>query len=420
MNKIFLIAQREYLTRVRKKAFLVSTILLPLLFIGMIFGSAVLTKNTMKKVEVAIVDPLNQFTQTELNSVSSKTFVFKKVNDSEADIKANFTKQGYNAYSIIPKLSDTSKNSIIIQSESAKGDMVSESIERRLNQLWDTKKLTLLGIDVTKKAQYESSTFDVEIKNANDENANGKLAGNISRILGILIYFVILIYGSQVMMSVMEEKTNRIAEVIVSSVKPFQLMMGKLLGVGMVALTQFILWIVLIFVAYNVFAKSGNSGSAGAMVEGVQNMFKGINVGSILVFFLLYFIGGFFFYASIYAALGSAVNEDMREAQQLSFPITMLVIFSLLISQVTTHEPTSALARWASMIPICSPFVMMSRIPYGVPGTVPWWEIVLSLVILYGSILLVIWASAKIYRTGILMYGKKVTFKELLKWIVRK
>ena len=217
----------------------------------------------------------------------------------------------------------------------------------------------------------------------------------------------------------MEEKTNRIAEVIVSSVRPFQLMIGKIIGVGCVALTQFLLWIVLILVAYNVFAKGNASGSSSQMIEGMQKVFQGINVGYILIFFILYFIGGFFFYASIYAAIGSAVNEDIRDAQQLSFPITLLIMFSFFVTIQSANDPSSNLAFWGSIIPFSSPLVMMSRIPYGVPSTVPWWQLIVSLVVLYSSIIGLTWVTAKIYRTGILMYGKKVTLKEMFKWIKR-
>jgi len=221
------------------------------------------------------------------------------------------------------------------------------------------------------------------------------------------------------MMGVMEEKTNRIAEVIVSSVKPFQLMLGKIIGIGLVALTQFFLWIAFVFIVYNISVAGGNNSGMSQMVGTVQNTFSSINIPLILFCFTFYFLGGFFFYASLYAAIGSAVNEDMREAQSLSFPVTMLVIFSIALMSVAINDPTGPVAVWGSIIPFSSPIVMMARIPVGVPGTVPWWQLALSMSLSIGGFLFSVWLSGKIYRTGILMYGKKPSWKEMMKWAFR-
>ena len=223
------------------------------------------------------------------------------------------------------------------------------------------------------------------------------------------------------MMGVMEEKTNRIAEIIVSSVKPFQMMLGKILGIGMVALTQFLLWIAFVFIIYNVSKySSGSGGMANQLVGVMQNMFTSVNLPLILFCFAFYFLGGFFFYASLYGAIGSAVNEDMREAQSLSFPITMLVIISIAMMSTAVANPTSQIAVWASIIPFSSPIVMMARIPFGVPNTVPWWQLGLSMGMLILGFIFTVWFAAKIYRTGILMYGKKPSWKEMLRWAFRK
>jgi len=223
------------------------------------------------------------------------------------------------------------------------------------------------------------------------------------------------------MMGVMEEKTNRIAEVIISSVKPFQLMLGKIIGIGLVALTQFLLWIAFIFIIYNLTRATSNSSEAvNSMVGQVQNTFTNLNIPVILFFFGFYFLGGFFFYSSLYAAIGSAVNEDMREAQSLSFPVTMLVILSIAMMSISINDPTGKLAIWASIIPFSSPIIMMTRIPFGVPGTVPWWQLGLSMALLITGFLFTTWLSGKIYRTGILMYGKKPSWKEMIKWAFAK
>ena len=223
------------------------------------------------------------------------------------------------------------------------------------------------------------------------------------------------------MMGVMEEKTNRIAEVLVSSVKPFQMMLGKILGIGLVALTQFFLWIAFVLIVYNIGkATGGTDGITGQVVGNMQNLFSSVDVPLILFCFGFYFLAGFFFYSSLYGAIGSAVNEDMREAQSLSFPITMLVILSIAMMSAAIANPTSPLAVWASIIPFSSPIVMMARIPFGVPNTVPWWQLGLSMALLVLGFIFTVWFAGKIYRTGILMYGKKPTWKEMLRWAFRK
>ena len=196
------------------------------------------------------------------------------------------------------------------------------------------------------------------------------------------------------------------------------MMLGKILGIALVALTQFFLWILFIFIIYNVTKSTGSA--ANSIIGGVEQVFNSINIPLVFFLFIFYFLGGFFFYASIYGAIGSAISEDIREAQSLSFPVTMLVIISIFLMMTTADDPTGPIAVWGSLIPFSSPIIMMSRIPYGVPGTVPWWQLGLSMLFLIGGFVLTTWFAGKIYRTGILMYGKKVTWKELIKWAFRK
>jgi ABC-2 type transport system permease protein len=222
------------------------------------------------------------------------------------------------------------------------------------------------------------------------------------------------------MMGVMEEKTNRIAEVIVSSVKPFQLMLGKILGIGLVCLTQILLWIFFILIIYNVTKLTGKADAMSSVVGGIQDVFTSSNMPLILSCFVFYLLGGFFFYASLFAAVGSAVNEDMREAQSLSFPLMMPIIFSVAMMTAVLKDPTGSLAFWGSIIPFSSPIIMMVRLPFGVPGTVPWWQLGLSMSLLIAGFIFTTWFAGKIYRTGILMYGKKPSWKEIIKWAFRK
>lgn len=421
MKKIQLIIQREYLTRVRKKAFIITTLLLPLMYMLLMFGTSYISAKTKPSLQIAIADRSGYFSQQDFDATNTSSLTFKLWSDT-AGIKQVFDTAGYDGYAIIPPFEWEKGLKTEINMDKTRGESTKQLIEYRLNDIWGKIKSRKSGLNDSAVQKMQQSRITVTPKNVHDATIDGTVAGTIGQISGILIYFILLIYGSQVMMGVMEEKTNRIAEVVISSVKPFQLMMGKIIGIGLVAITQFLLWIGLIVVIYNVAKAGGNTdGSAiGGAIGGIQHALSSVNLPLILIFFLLYFIGGFFFYASLYAAIGSAVNEDIRDAQSLSFPVTMLVIFSIFMMIPASDNPNSPVAFWGSMLPFSSPIVMMARIPYGVPGTVPWWQVILSLLILYTSIAMVAWMSARIYRTGILMYGKKITLKEMFKWITRK
>jgi ABC-2 type transport system permease protein len=300
------------------------------------------------------------------------------------------------------------------------GSATTAAVEAKINRIWSEVVNDSLQIDLGKQLILTQSRIGIKAKNVIDEKSDSDTAEGIGYVAGLLMYFILLVYGSQVMMGVMEEKTNRIAEVIVSSVRPFQMMLGKIIGIGAVALTQFLLWIAFILVAYNVAKEAGTQMGAAEMVGNMQRLFTKVDVPLILGCFGFYFLAGFFFYASLYGAVGSAVNEDIREAQSLSFPITMLVILSIAMMTASIANPSGPIAVWGSLLPFSSPIVMMARIPYGVPGTVPWWQLLASMAILVLSFLAMVWFAGKIYRTGILMYGKKITWGEMLKWIVRK
>jgi len=293
-------------------------------------------------------------------------------------------------------------------------------VQSKINALWMSIKNEKLGIDAEKKRILEQNNIIISPENIKDRKANSSVATAIGSISAILIYLILILYGSQVMMGVMEEKTNRIAEVIVSSVKPFQLMLGKILGIGLVCLTQILLWIFFILIIYNVTKLTGKADAMSSVVGGIQDVFTSSNMPLILSCFVFYLLGGFFFYASLFAAVGSAVNEDMREAQSLSFPLMMPIIFSVAMMTAVLKDPTGSLAFWGSIIPFSSPIIMMVRLPFGVPGTVPWWQLGLSMSLLIAGFIFTTWFAGKIYRTGILMYGKKPSWKEILKWAFRK
>ena len=426
MNKIILIIRREFLTRVRKKTFIIGTILFPLLYLGLIFGTGYIADKTREDLKIAMIDQSGLFKANQISSVNgtdtSNTLIL--VNQDPEVLKKSFDSLGYDGYVVIPQnfnwRSGVDSNEIKVNTKKSFGLGAINPIEKKFNQMWNKLKHDSLGLDNAKDAIL-NKTIAFKLNNEKDRNANAGIASTIGYVCGFLMYFILLLYGSQVMMGVTEEKTSRIAEVVVSSVKPFQLMIGKIIGIGMVALTQFLIWIACIFIIYNVTKTTGGSGgAASAMVGRIQEVFTSVNIPLTVGCFIFYLLGGFFFYSSLYAAIGSAINEDMREAQSLSFPITMLVIFSIALMTPAIANPSSSVAVWSSIIPFSSPIVMMARIPFGVPNTVPWWQLGLSMVLLIAGFMFTTWFAARIYRTGILMYGKKPSWKEMIKWAFRK
>ncbi|HOZ68391.1 MAG TPA: ABC transporter permease, partial [Chitinophagaceae bacterium] len=407
MNKIYIIIRREYLTRVRKKTFIISTLLFPLLYLALIFGMGFIAEKSKQSLHVALIDSSGYFTAPLLSkeNLADNNSMITLVKGNADSVIADHKKAGYDGYIVVPAIDWKQGAALQFKANKAYGRSSTAAVEAKLNSIWTAIKKDSLQIDSLKQDILEQRLM-VTPKNIQDENANAQYAEAIGYVCGFLIYLILLIYGSQVMMGVMEEKTNRIAEVIVSSVKPFQMMLGKILGIGLVALTQFLLWIAFVLIIYNVGKASGNAGMASEMVGKMQGLFTSVNVPLILFCFGFYFLAGFFFYASLYGAIGSAVNEDMREAQSLSFPVTMLVIISIAMMSAAIADPTGPIAVWGSIIPFSSPIVMMARIPFGVPGTVPWWQLILSMSVLILSFTFTVWFAGKIYRTGILMYGK--------------
>jgi ABC-2 type transport system permease protein len=424
MKKITLIIQREFLTRVRKRTFIIGTILFPLLYLGLIFGTGYIANKTKEDLKIALIDQSGLFKQDLFKAVNGNDTVnsVQLVATNPELMKTSFDSLGFDGYVIVPAdfTWQSGKDSLLVNTKKSFGIGALKPVEKKINLIWSKIKHDSLGIDITKEAILDKS-IDLKVNNEKDKNANAGIATIIGYVSGFLMYFILLLYGSQVMMGVTEEKTSRIAEVVVSSVKPFQLMIGKIIGIGMVALTQFLIWIACIFIIYNIGKATGNGGGAATSIVGqIQHVFTSVNVPLVVGCFIFYLLAGFFFYSSLYAAIGSAINEDMREAQSLSFPITMLIIFSIALMTPAISNPSSPVAVWASIIPFSSPIVMMARIPFGVPNTVPYWQLGLSMVLLIAGFMFTTWFAARIYRTGILMYGKKPSWKEMIKWAFRK
>jgi ABC-2 type transport system permease protein len=440
MNKIWLVIKREYLSRVRKKTFILTTILTPLLFVGIIAAFTYITVKNISHEKIAVVDP-DGFLKSNLQS--GKIVEYNFVADIDT---GNFAAKGYSAVLLAPNTAINQTRNFKIISEKSHSRFANDRIEKDIsralenNMISQELKVDPKRIDSIKK-EAEEVGIDASKKgeNGNIKRSNFGVASGIGYLTGFLIYITLIIYGVMVMRGVMEEKTNRIAEVIISSVKPFQLMLGKIFGIGAVGLTQFLIWIILIAGISTLLGsiippdvlqqvQQGNQQMPGGSQQGseaIRNLASAqvnlstVNWAMVIGCFLFYFLGGYLFYASLYAAVGSAVNEDSQDAQSMSLPITLPIILAIFIMMNAINDPGSSLATWASMIPFTSPIVMMARIPFGVPDTVPYWQLGLSMLLLVGGFLLTTWLSAKIYRTGILLYGKKPSWKEMVKWIRR-
>jgi ABC-2 type transport system permease protein len=435
MNKIWLIIKREYTTRVRNRTFILSTILLPLFFIGFIFASAYFSIRSTEKQKVAVVDS-NGIFKKSFQSDQAITYEFP------SDVNANnFKEKGFSAFLIIPENYNSGGDSISLISTKQLGVDAEDRIRDQINDAIRDQAFIKNNIDksildsINKINEDKLYKFSTVIKQGNKtEQSNSGLSYGIGYGSGILIYMTLFIYGAAVMRGVMEEKMNRIAEVIISSVRPFQLMLGKILGIAAVGLTQLLIWIVLIIAlssasslffsatlehAQTMNASMGAAGGSSAAMNffSAKATFLSANWALIIPCFLFYFIGGYLFYASLFAAVGSVVNEDPQEAQSLMLPITMPIILSFIIMTTAVGRPDSPLSVWGSIIPFSSPIVMMARIP---SGNVPAWQIIVSMLSLIAGFILTTMLAAKIYRTGILLYGKKVTFKEMGKWLFRK
>lgn len=440
MNKTGLIIKREYLSRVRKKTFILTTILTPLLFAGVIAAVVLITIKNIKHEKVAVVDPAG---------VLKKGLVGNDIvsYDYRTDVDTgNFVQKGYGAILLPPNTGSNRTNEFKVITAGSLSRFANTKIKRDVsrtlenNMISDELKVDPKRIDSIKE-RAQATRIDPVRKSDLGKNVNNNfdVASSIGYIMAFLIYITLIIYGVMVMRGVMEEKTNRIAEVMVSSVKPFQLMMGKIIGIGAVGITQFLIWIVLIAVfstiAVSVIpadimeqvknSQSSMPGSSEQTSEAMATLAKAqltlssVNWFAVVGTFIFYFIGGYLFYASLFAAVGSAINEDAQDAQSISFPIMMPIILAIIIMINAINDPTSSLAVWSSIIPFFSPILMTARVPFGVPDTVPYWQLGLSMSLLIIGFIFTTWLSAKIYRTGILLYGKKPSIKEMIKWIRR-
>jgi ABC-2 type transport system permease protein len=418
------------------------TILMPLVFIIFIFGSAYFAATIKEETNIAVANDPGFLKGNLVSEKGDLKFEFTQEVDSN-----NYAEKGFDG--VLYTFIENDKLIGNIHSKKQLGLEKSNYIDRQLNKAVENNLLLERGIQKTtldsiKNASKENVSLKnlVEDEKGKNKESNAGLAYGIGFGSGILIYMTMFIFGSMVMRGVAEEKTNRIAEVIVSSCKPFELMLGKIIGIAGVGLTQLLLWIALIVAlstSLTMFlptetiqqaqqmqqsqvpgAAMENADMASKIMEAKATLTEGVNWFLIIGCFLFYFLGGYLFYASLFAAVGSVINEDPQEAQQLMLPITMPIIFSFVVLNGVLANPSSSMAVWMSIIPFTSPIIMMGRIPFGVPNTVPYWQMAASMLSLVGGFIFTTWFAGKIYRTGILLYGKKVTWKEMIKWTFRK
>ena len=432
MGHLGLVTEREYLNKVKSKSFILATFLTPIIITLFIFLIAYLTSVNNDTIKViSVVDKTGYFTNS-LDSSDDLKFEFINDFDLEEAKLVSKTKADYGLL-YIPYYSDLDliADSTMFISEDAPSITIISRIEGKLEKVLTNKNFENAGLDIDKinKSKIYINLYQESFEGEETTKMDGIVKMMFAFFLGMLLYFFIFAYGGMIMMSVIEEKTSRIVEVMISSVKPFQLMMGKILGTSLASLTQFLAWsILLVMLSYVFTAIFGiessvqnnelllsSSGNVSMNQEALDmvSAFLNLPLLNILVAFLLYFIGGYLLYASLFAAIGASV-DNQTDAQQFMMPITIILILALYVGMFTVPEdPNGTVALIFSYIPFTSPVVMMMRIPNGVP----FYEQIISIIILYFTFVLCIWFAAKIYRVGILMYGKKPSIKELIKWL---
>ena len=420
MNKTFLIIKREFLVRVKKKSFIIMTLLAPILMASLIIVPVLVTDSGQQKRLIGIYENTTSFAKEIEDSENIHFTVFDNMQMDE------FIKdpEASNYYALLKIEND----SYSIYSNQQVGLNLRKAIEKQLEQISERNKLKQAGInlDIIEQAK---TNINIETKiitsEGNTTSSSTEASIGIGFITGILIYMFIFMYGTMVMRGVIEEKTNRIVEIIISSVKPFQLMIGKILGVALVGLTQFILWIVLTIIISSIaeiiffdtteITNNLDSVDQSVILNEFTRLTGGINLMLIFVSFLFYFLFGYLMYSALFAAVGSAVDAE-ADTQQFMLPITIPLIFSFILIQPVMDNPDGILAFWLSIIPLTSPIIMMARLPFGVES----WQLIISMILLILGFIFTTFIAGKIYRTGILMYGKKISYKELWKWLTYK
>lgn len=417
-NKIWLVVQREFATRARKKSFIIMTILMPFLMAGLIFLPLLLSLiKDREQRTVAVVDNSGLYSSA---IKSNEQYLFVPTENMTPDMRSDST-DVYAVVNITGDLVEHPTKAAIYSRQEVPADLrdyvnsaLTEAVRQEKFRRYNIPELNNIINDI-------QQTIDVATVRWTDEGEQESLT-DIATVVGMfltfLIYMFVLSYGAMVMQSVIEEKTNRIVEVMVSSIKPLQLLFGKIIGVGLVGLFQMLIWGLLLSAIVGIITAITGVGAdptAAATDEGAMQLFNQLStlpVAEIAILFVLYFIGGYLLYASMLAAFGAAVN-DQQDSGQFMMPVMLVMVFAFYAGFYGAQNPEGPLAFWTSFIPFTSSIVMMVRIPFGVP----FYQIVISVVTLYATVFAMLWVSAKIYRVGILIYGKKPSFKDFYKWL---
>lgn len=443
MNKIWLIIKREYWTRVRRKSFIITTLLAPLGILAIMGFQVLVITQSMDKKTILVKDESAYFSngKGQIKFPDSNNIFFKGSDESLNELKLTYLDKGYDGILYIPDLNLKNPNGVEYLSDRPLGIATRTMIEQKMAKMLQDEKIKNEGLSSNFLDKIKTNISIKEQKLGEEgqptEEVSSVIASGAGFMMGFIMYLTIVIYGTMVMKGIAEEKTNRIVEVMLSSVKPFKLMLGKIIGIGAVGLTQFFIWIVsagfLMFgmgLVMNAFIdpeslqQMANSQTSGAPVdpEDIQlqvtealSSIKNLPIGWMLFSFVFYFLGGYLMYASLFAAVGSAVGEDASESQALVMPITIPIILSFIILTTIVENPNGPLAFWASVIPLSSPIIMPARIAYGLsPFSL---DYILSIILMIAGFLFTTWMAAKIYRTAILLTGKKITPKEMWRWV---
>lgn len=432
MKTLSLIIRREFIAKVRNKSFIVMTFLSPLLFVGM--GVLIATLASMNKDSISKIAIHDEAGYLKADFKNDKTTHYIDLSAMPFQVAKDTASKNYEGLLYIPKVDSLQqlKDKVeYISEDSPSIDFISD-VETIVDSVLTSDNLQRLGFNADKieKAKANSSLKLSKFSGGESLKGLNEIKVAIGGMMGYLIMMFIIIYGNFVMRSVIEEKTNRIIEIIISSVKPFQLMMGKIIGNSLAGILQFLIWVtvglILIFVAQSFFGLEMGAGPVNpATMEMAQqsadfskiqlyfNEIMNLPLGLMITSFIIYFIGGYFLYSSLYAAIGAAVDSE-TDSQQFLLPIIMPLMLGVYIGFFTViNDPHGTVATVFSIIPFTSPIVMLMRIPFGVPA----WQIILSMVLLFATFTFVVWFASKIYRVGILMYGKRPTWKELYKWL---
>jgi len=429
MRKYWLIIKKEYLERVKKWSFILTTLLAPLFFIGIIALQLFFVSYSSSEEKYIVLDE-SELDWEILKSNKAINLSFDYSKDTYEKLKLTYKKDKYAGIIYIPKLNSEEPTGIEIFADDLLSIRSKLFIENELENALKNLRYQQLGISENMLNKLKKKITIKQIGLGENKSGNTVVATIIGYISGFIIYFVLIFYGMMVMRGVADEKNNRIVEVMLSTVKPIELMIGKIVGIGLVGLTQFLMWICLIligisvvgiFVSPDLSALVDLENMAEMQAANVNidenmalylNSIKSINFTPLIIGFILFFIGGYFFYAALYAIMGVAMGDNNEQSQSLNIIITTPLIIAVFAVTAIINQPNSAIAIWSSFIPFFSPITMPVRLAFGVPI----WQTVLSIVILFGSFILATALAAKIYKTGILMYGKKISLKEIWKW----